>query len=45
MRALVLQEFDGPDGVVLTDVAPLDDDRGRLARIEVHAAGVSLPTC
>jgi len=41
MRALVLQEFTGPDGVVLTEVPPPDDDGGRLARIEVHAAGVS----
>jgi NADPH:quinone reductase len=41
MHALVLQEFTGPDGVVLTEVPPPDDDGGRLARIEVRAAGVS----
>jgi NADPH2:quinone reductase len=41
MQALVLQEFTGPDGVVLTDVPPPDDGGGRLARLEVHAAGVS----
>lgn len=43
MRALVLQEFTGPDGVVLADVPPpgSDDDQGRTVRIEVHAAGVS----
>jgi NADPH2:quinone reductase len=41
MRALVLQEFTGPDGVVHTEAPPPDDDGGRLARVEVHAAGVS----
>jgi NADPH:quinone reductase len=46
MRALVLREFSGPEGVVLDEVAPPDDDRGdgggpARARIEVHAAGVS----
>ena len=41
MHALVLQEFTGPDGVVHTAVPPPADDSGRLARIEVHAAGVS----
>lgn len=43
MRALVLNEFTGPDGVVLADVPPpaADGDGSRTARIEVHAAGVS----
>jgi NADPH:quinone reductase len=41
MRALVLKEFTGPDGVVLADVPPPDRDGSRTARIEVHAAGVS----
>ncbi|HYH49621.1 MAG TPA: NADPH:quinone oxidoreductase family protein [Acidimicrobiia bacterium] len=43
MRALVLQKFAGPDGVVLADVPPpgRDGDDGRTVRIEVHAAGVS----
>jgi NADPH2:quinone reductase len=41
MRALILREFTGPDGVVLEDVpSPVGDD-GRSALIEVHAAGVS----
>lgn len=41
MRALVLQELKGPDGVVLQHVpAPIGDDR-RWVRIDVHAAGVS----
>ena len=45
MRALVLREFTGPDGVALEDVpAPDGDGDGdtrRSALIEVHAAGVS----
>jgi NADPH2:quinone reductase len=41
MRALVLREFAGPDGVVLDDVPPPAGDDSRSARIEVHAAGVS----
>jgi NADPH2:quinone reductase len=41
MRALVLHEFSGPDGVVLADVPPPAEDGARRARIEVHAAGVS----
>ena len=41
MRALVLREFTGPDGVALDEVpAPTGDD-SRPALIEVHAAGVS----
>jgi NADPH:quinone reductase len=41
MRALLLREFTGPDGVALEDVpAPAADD-GRSVLIEVHAAGVS----
>lgn len=43
MRALILSEFTGPDGVVLEEVpapAPGGED-GRSALIEVHAAGVS----
>jgi NADPH:quinone reductase len=41
MRALLLREFTGPDGVVLEEVpAPAGDD-GRSVLIEVHAAGVS----
>ena len=41
MRALVLREFTGPDGVAVEDrPAPAPDD-GRSALIEVHAAGVS----
>jgi NADPH2:quinone reductase len=43
MRALVLSEFTGPDGLVLDEVpAPIvGGDDGRSALIEVHAAGVS----
>jgi NADPH2:quinone reductase len=43
MRALVLSEFTGPDGVVVEEVpAPaVGGDDGRTALIEVHAAGVS----
>ncbi|MGH9008362.1 MAG: NADPH:quinone oxidoreductase family protein [Acidimicrobiia bacterium] len=43
MRALILSEFTGPDGVVLEEVpAPaVGGDDGRSALIEVHAAGVS----
>src|ERR1051325_6669878 len=42
MRALVLSEFSGPDGIALADVpAPMAGDDGRSVRIEVHAAGVS----
>src|SRR5919198_4298756 len=43
MRALILSEFTGPDGVVLEDVpAPtVGGGDGRSALIEVHAAGVS----
>jgi len=41
MRALLLQEFSGPDGVVLDEVpAPMADD-SRSTLIEVHTAGVS----
>ena len=41
MRALLLREFSGPDGVVVDEVpAPAGGD-GRSALIEVHAAGVS----
>jgi NADPH:quinone reductase len=43
MRALILSEFTGPDGIVLDEVpAPsAGGDDGRAALIEVHAAGVS----
>ncbi|MEW6472227.1 MAG: NADPH:quinone oxidoreductase family protein [Actinomycetota bacterium] len=41
MRALLLNEFTGPDGVVLADVPPPKADGDRSVRIEVHAAGVS----
>src|SRR5919198_2070326 len=43
MRALLLSEFTGPDGVALAEVpAPTADGAdGRTALIEVHAAGVS----
>ena len=41
MRALVLRDFSGPDGVVLDDVPPPEGDERRSALIEVHAAGVS----
>ena len=41
MRALVLREFTGPDGIALEDVAPPEPDARRPALIEVHAAGVS----
>ena len=41
MRALLLREFSGPDGVVLEDVPDPGGGDGRSALIEVHAAGVS----
>ncbi len=42
MRALLLREFTGPDGVVLEEVPlPPAGDDGRSALIEVHGAGVS----
>ena len=43
MRALILSEFTGPDGITLEEVtAPsAGGDDGRSALIEVHAAGVS----
>jgi NADPH2:quinone reductase len=41
MRALVLREFTGPDGVVLADAPAPDGDDGRSALLEVQAAGVS----
>jgi len=45
MRALILSDFTGPDGLALEDVpapAPIPvADNGRSALIEVHAAGVS----
>ena len=42
MRALVLSDFSGPDGVSLEEVpGPAGGDDGRSALIEVHAAGVS----
>jgi NADPH2:quinone reductase len=41
MRALLLREFTGPDGVVLEEVPTPADDDGRPVLIEVHAAGVS----
>ena len=41
MRALILNEFTGPDGVVLADVPPPKAEGDRSALIEVHAAGVS----
>jgi NADPH:quinone reductase len=43
MRALILSEFTGPDGLTLDEVpAPsAGGDDGRSALIEVHAAGVS----
>jgi NADPH2:quinone reductase len=41
MRALVLQEFKGPDGVAVEDVGVPEPDERRSALIEVHAAGVS----
>jgi NADPH2:quinone reductase len=41
MRALLLREFIGPDGVLLEEVpSPVGEDRRRVL-IEVHAAGVS----
>jgi NADPH2:quinone reductase len=40
MRALLLREFSGPEGVVLDHVPPPDED-GRTVGVEVHAAGVS----
>ena len=41
VRALVLREFTGPDGVVLDEVPAPAADGERSALIEVHAAGVS----
>src|SRR5256885_16069332 len=41
MRALLLQDFDGPDGVAVADVAPPAADGRRRVLIDVHAAGVS----
>jgi NADPH2:quinone reductase len=42
MRALVLRDFSGPDGVTLEEVpAPAVGAGGRSVLIEVHAAGVS----
>ena len=43
MRALILSEFTGPDGIHLEEVArpTTGGDDGRSALIEVHAAGVS----
>ena len=41
MRALILNEFSGPDGVVLADVPPPKVEGDRSVLIEVHAAGVS----
>ena len=41
MRALLLREFKGPDGVLLEDVPSPTADGRRTALIEVHAAGVS----
>jgi NADPH2:quinone reductase len=41
MRALLLREFKGPDGVAVEDVPAPSGDDGRSALIEVHAAGVS----
>jgi NADPH2:quinone reductase len=41
MRALLLHEFTGPDGVVLADVPSPKAEGDRSALIEVHAAGVS----
>ena len=40
MRALVLRDFDGPEGLRLDDVPAPDGEAGTV-RIEVHAAGVS----
>ena len=41
MRALLLRDFSGPEGIALEDVpAPTGDDR-RSVLVEVHAAGVS----
>jgi len=41
MRALLQQDFSGPDGVVLADVPAPKPESDRSALIEVHAAGVS----
>lgn len=41
MRALLLREFTGPDGVLLEDVPPPAGNDDRSVLIEVHAAGVS----
>ena len=41
MRALLLREFKGPDGVLLENVPSPTADGRRTALIEVHAAGVS----
>src|SRR5439155_21467328 len=41
VRALLLREFKGPDGVLLEDVPSPTADGRRTALIEVHAAGVS----
>ena len=41
MRALLLREFTGPDGVLLEEVPPPAGDRERSVLIEVHTAGVS----
>lgn len=40
MRALVLHDFTGPDGITLEDIAPPEPAPGRVV-IDVHAAGVS----
>ncbi len=40
VRALVLHDFTGPDGLSLEEVPPPPGDAGKV-RIEVHAAGVS----
>src|SRR5437763_16053510 len=41
MRALLLSEFKGPDGLTVEDVAAPVAEGRRSALIEVHAAGVS----
>jgi NADPH2:quinone reductase len=41
MRALLLREFDGPDGLTVEDVPSPTAEDGRSVLIEVHAAGVS----
>jgi len=41
VRALLLREFKGPDGVLLENVPSPTADGRRTALIEVHAAGVS----